>query len=296
MKVLHINRKPENIIDKRVKWAVANTETIAPINAQFDKASIWLQINTRMSKVTKETYIWALAIAASISMTIASGISLMDINKNENIQKEVFTIVPSPTEEVTETLDTRSSNRLAFSKINALPIETETQPMPLLEMRTTRTHQIEDPQHIGSLTSFTPILPRFLDLDASVGFNQNGILPEVGLKVNILNFTKNGRKQKFSIGSSAQLAKTNFSERKNTTNTKLFVFATATYENLDSNKTKGWIAQAGYLLNPDGNLYKDTTVRLSLKKQFSKHITIGPDITLTNNLKKVYTGFTLTFI
>jgi len=52
---------------------------------------------------------------------------------------------------------------------------------------------------------------------------------------------------------------------------------------------------AGYLLNPNQIIYKDTTIRLQYTKSISNKLKVGPEIIFTNNFKKLYPGFTLAF-
>lgn len=74
-----------------------------------------------------------------------------------------------------------------------------------------------------------------------------------------------------------------------------FINAKYGQKKLINNRTKEWELGAGYLVNPDQVIYKDTTFRFQYLKTITGKLKAGPELILTNNLTRLYPGFTLTF-
>lgn len=274
------------------KKAVTVLEDI-PLRS-FDAQSTWEKLAKRLGQVDKRFMTWGIAMAASFSLLVAANIDLINWQESKEI--------PEPTVEAEPVVEKKDlvipyQKSESVAVIEQIVPHTPEKPEPLKETVIaaappvrSKTVLLLDKQENETLELY-PLTNPFVSVFAKANFQSSGITPEVGIDFKLAeNFTAR-RRDIYKLGISSQL---NF--RTNEAGEKKVhphTFVNLEFTSLNKKTKKGWTTRAGYLLNPDGYLYQDTTIKVSVFRNIGKHIKIGPEVIFTDNLKQAYPSLSL---
>ena len=284
-------KSKELISDELTKKAIAKIENL-PLKS-FNASATWEKISQRLGQVDKRFVTWGLAMAASFSLLVASNISLFEwnrIDQTETIEKlasiediDFHSVVTPP--RLPESL---SANTL--KNIEPKEVEIKSTEITINNIPKETTILAVDKNEIQK-TEISPLSNPFVTVFAKANFQFDGVNPEIGIDFKIGENYTAIRRDIFKIGVSSQInyTKSETGERKVHPHT----FVNLEYSSLNKKTNKGWTTRTGYLLNPDGQLYQDTTIKVSLFRNVNKHVKIGPEVIFTNNMKKSYPSLSL---
>lgn len=282
------------------KKAVAALEDVKVTN--FDPAKTWLKISKRLSQADKRLLTWGLTLAASVSLLMAAHMNIFIWNMPDD--EKIFR---SETEEAPLFLHETETAFLANHHTNTLPdfdvkhialhkknTQIQKQQIPLRPVANTSTKDCTYTSDAKSTTALKipPLANPFVSGYAKVTLQETGILiPEIGIDFKLAENYTAKRREIYRLGLSSQFnVTTNESGDKNVLP---YAFLNFEYTSLNKHTNKGWTSKAGYLLNPDGLLYRDTTIKWSLFRNLGKHFKIGPEVIFSDGMQKIYPGISL---
>lgn len=265
----------------------------------WDKQKSWDKIKEILATKNKQLIMWYFATAASISILVAASIDTTlpyfhDFLGSESTTEMVNVIIPE---------SNQVNNAPLRTKIDVEEIEFKNLPEEKRFLNTTclknkiRSIEKSKPVNKGSSYNFSkPFKPQF-HLDAQLGGNSvTAINP--GLAIDIRHYLNaEGNKTRYiAIGANTAFIFQLQSEN-NAGEIYPATFINAKYgqAKVKNNKKIEWEIGAGYLLNPNQVIYNDTTVRFQYTRTITGRLKIGPELILTNNLRKLYPGITLAF-
>lgn len=259
----------------------------------IDLTKTWLELSNRLGKVDKRFVTWGLAMAASFSLLVAANTEFFNWENLETKPEEVLVHNhPVIQKEVVE-ISAQPATEVILNKIKPLPIREE-QEKPaaktVIKERQQKTIVQLDKsaqRHLEMRRLSNP----FVSVFAKANFQTEGITPELGIDFKLIENYTAKRREIYKLGISSQL---NF--RTNEAGDKKMhphTFVNLEYTTLNKQTNKGWTTRAGYLLNPDGYLYQDTTIKVSLFRNIGKHLKLGPEVIFTDNLKQAYPSISL---
>lgn len=279
-------------LDETSKKAVAVVEK-TPLKS-FDAQSTWEKLSKKLGQVDKRFVTWGIAMAASFSLLVAANISLFNWNELDQppqqtqisspITSENATVeLPKRTKPITivEQIEPHTIKPASQIKENRIHSKLDTRPKTILLQ-----NQVEKPK-----IDLYPLSNPFVTVFAKANFQTGSITPEFGLDFKLAENYTARRRDIFKLGISSQLNfKTNEEGDKKM---HPHTFVNLEFTSLNKKTNKGWTTRAGYLLNPDGHLYQDTTIKVSIFRNIGKHIKVGPEVIFTENLKQAYPSISL---
>jgi len=277
-------------IDRYVKKQIDILDFSPILLKSWSKSKSWEVIKGRISKVDSKVISWSLALAATVSLTVAAGLQFnIDsiFQRTPEIAKEVASlpnmtgIAPESDISEKEIIDVKE----VYSKtITNEPVQNNRLITPFNSSSYSKTSF--NNQHLFDNSIVKQVIHPFL----SFRYNSQGVAPEIGIDFLIYSIQNDFKSKHIKLGVS-----TEFIQQKDEilSNISPAHFVSMTYEIIDTKTNKGWSIKSGILLNPDSNYYQHTTVKLGLKRQFNKWIKFGPDLIFTNNLKTIYPSLTL---
>ncbi|MEP2023076.1 MAG: hypothetical protein ABJH98_10805 [Reichenbachiella sp.] len=283
----------ESTTDQVSKKAVSVVENVPLKN--FDASDTWRKIAHKLGHVDKRFVTWGLAMAASFSLLVAANVDLFTW--------ESFNPQPEPEVATNNTFIDKKEVFIAATSIKPEIIITEIKPQSQeqkstlhtpVEKRAIKTNpktilllDKKDRQNIA----LYPLTNPFVSVFAKANIGSGSITPEIGIDFKLAENYTAKRRDIFKLGVSSQ-----FNFKTDETGDKKVhphTFVNLDFTSLNKKTNKGWTTRAGYLLNPDGQLYQDTTVKVSLFRNINKHIKIGPEVIFTDNLKTAYPSISL---
>ncbi|UXX79286.1 hypothetical protein N7E81_18190 [Reichenbachiella carrageenanivorans] len=276
--------------DELSKKAVEKIDGI-PVK-HFDLNETWLKLSNRLGHVDKRFVTWGLAMAASFSLLVAANTEIFNWGKLDTKPKETITHSPSVTKEKVVLPQKLPASTAVLEKITPLPVK-EKRNKPVIKPPTTDTQQsiVKLDRNAQKHIEMPRLSNPFVSVFAKVNLQTEGITPELGIDFKLMENYTAKRREIYKLGASSQLNfRTNEAgDRKMHPHT----FVNLEYSTLNKHTNKGWTTRAGYLLNPDGYLYQDTTIKVSLFRNIGKHLKIGPEVIFTDNLKQAYPSLSL---
>ncbi|MGB3467526.1 MAG: hypothetical protein WBA74_19730, partial [Cyclobacteriaceae bacterium] len=265
----------------------------------WDKQKSWEKIREVLTSKNKQLIMWYFATAASISILVAASMEttmpyLHKLLETETVTETMeATVLPKESSPTTAEKVIIETDRIDFKKLsvdNKLYSTRCTKKM----IEDLETGKIKDRSFIEKPTNRPH--GKVMVIPQINGNSVGGVSP--GVSVYFRNYLKgNASKVRYiSVGVSANLIYQSGREGKSA-NLYPATFINARYgqRKLVNNKTKEWEMGAGYLLNPNQVIYKDTTFRFHYLKTITGKLKVGPELILTNNLTRLYPGFTLAF-
>lgn len=280
--------------DSISKKAVAVVEE-TPLQS-FDAQSTWEKLAKRMSKVDKRFVTWGFAMAASFSLLVAANIEMLNWEEMDNSPDQTLEVSSISSEEIVLELPKKPEPVAIVERIKPQAPQRKEQlkqpdtPAPEELSKQSKTILLIDKQEKKHVDLY-PLSNPFVSVFAKVNFESGGITPEIGLDFKLAENYTARRRDIYKLGISSQLNfRTNEEgERKMHPHT----FVNLEFTSLNKKTNKGWTTRAGYLLNPDGYLYQDTTIKVSVFRNIGKHIKLGPEVIFTDNLKQAYPSLSL---
>ena len=291
MKIHNTNKwNKAQSIDKFVKNQI-NLLDLTPIPSKnWIKSQSWEIIKQNIKTSDHKIIVWGMALAATISLTVAAGIQMnlidfIDYSKSKEIT-HIDHIVVSKNEEL---FLAQKHNRqfIALSNVKSKDLK-NAQSENII--KTNIQHKNETPNNYNTNSNFRiPKINPYVTID----FQQKAINPEVGIDFIIYSIQNKFKKKNIKLGLSTEFIQTK-KESKNTID--VFHFANLSFEKLNLRTDKGWALKTGILLNTiDSNFYSGTTLKIGFDRHFSKWLKAGPELIFTNQWKNIYPAITLSF-
>ena len=281
-------------IDLLTKRKIESLDVFSPPIHGWNRSNTWQVIKSKLEGSNKTVVVWGMAIAASISLLVAASISLntdalfyqkpnqveTSILENNTSEKRIQGVaikntlersesvlknvkIKYPVAQITPQINFKLSNDI----INHLPVA-------LIE------HTANNPKRGIKLTPF-------FSADYS---DYSGVTPTFGLDFKVFSHNHHHIRPDVNLGGAVNFRKVT---KENSTKIHTFTFLHVGYDRINEATNKGWSTQAGIMVNPDSNVYKNNTVKFSLNRQFNSHIKAGPEVIFTDNFKKVYPGISI---
>ena len=282
----------ESKTDQISQKAVAVVDEI-PVR-HFNPAKTWKKLSEKLGRIDKGLVTWGLAMAASFSLLVAANIKVFDLDPFDlNIEDHTIIEISKSS---TETIKSNPKPAIHISGLKmAKPTKQATElkksvTVSEINQKQPKTVVLLD-KNEQELIEISRLSNPFVSAFGKVNFQSGSVVPEIGVDFKIAENYTDKRRQIYKIGMSSQLNfKTNESGDKRV---HPFTFVNLEFTSLNKKTNKGWTSRAGYLLNPDGQLYQDTTIKVSLFRNISKHIKLGPEVIFTNNIKQAYPSISL---
>ncbi|MEP4091846.1 hypothetical protein [Reichenbachiella sp.] len=283
-----INKSTTDLLSKK---AVEVVEDI-PVK-DFDPSKTWEKLSSRLGQIDKRFVTWGLTMAASFSLLVAANVDVFLWNSldEQPIKKNVVVTKEDHNEEIAHLI----SNPTVLTALEAIPLAKTNEPIMKLEIsplpvNRTHTELIRDKKEQRKV-EVTPFSNPFVFVFAKVNFQTESVSPEFGLDFKFAENYTAKRRDIYKLGISSQL---NFTTSE-TGKKKVYphTFVNLEFASLNKKTNKGWTTRAGYLINPDGQLFQDTTIKVSLFRNVGKHLKVGPEVIFTDNLKKSYPSISL---
>lgn len=281
------NCQKKHHLDKLVKDEIDVLDFTPPKTKHWIKSESWEVIKQRIGKTNTKLVAWGLAMAATVSLTIAAALefnlkSLLDYTMP--IKSELAYLKPQKPYQLNIN-QVRNMRKIDLIKVKPITKINEVSIISEDSKNSVVIHKNLDLINTNSKTRNPIINPYF-----SLGVGSKSIKPEVGIDFLIFSIQKNFKTKQIKLGISTELVQQTKESHSQITP---FHFANLTYDNIDNRSDKGWSVKTGVLINPDSNFYQNTTLKLGLRRQFSKRLKFGPEVIFTDNLKKVYPSLTL---
>lgn len=280
-----------NKIDLLTKRKVESLEVYSPPINGWNRSNTWQVIKSKLEGSNKTVVVWGLAIAASISFLVAASISL---NTDAIFYYEPNTSILERSESEINIQHTALKNHL---KRKESVLKNVTIKYPVAQNNPPKNFKL--PSDIikslpTSLTEHsTTIAKQGIKLTPflSAGYTGiSGISPSFGIDFKLFSRTNHHVRHNVNLGGAVTFQKiSNEISSKIHTLTILHVG----YDRINETTNKGWSTRAGFMVNPDSNVYKNNTVKFSLNRQFNSHIKAGPEVIFTDNFKKAYPGISI---
>lgn len=288
------NRKQDSSAssaDQLSKNAAAVVEDIPVKN--FDPVKTWQSIANKLGQVDKRFVTWGLAMAASVSMLVGARIDLLNGSFFEAKPVEKLE-VSSIKVHKQKLLVNAAQPVIKPAKIEVQAIQPAlTRPKVALDVHLAPALRPSSyPQKVNvEAAQISPFSNPFLFAFAKANFQSSGVAPEIGFDIKLAENYTAKRRDIYKIGLSSQLSFISNESGKKKIHPHTFV--NVEFSSLSKKTNKGWTSRAGYLLNPDGQLYQDTTIKVSLFRNIGKNVKIGPEVIFTENLQKAYPSISL---
>ncbi|WP_422362289.1 hypothetical protein [Reichenbachiella sp.] len=298
MKVNGNHKNGKSLDSQKSKTDQISQKAVAVVDevpvSHFNPVKTWEKLSEKLGKMDKGLVTWGLAMAASFSLLVAANIKVFDLNPF-NLNIEDYTISEMP-KSSPETIVNKPKPTIHISGLKmAKPIKQDTElkkPVITSEVnkKLPKTVVLLEKNEQESI-EVSRLSNPFVSVFGKANFQSGSVVPEIGVDFKIAENYTAKRRQIYKIGMSSQLNfKTNESGDKRV---YPHTFVNLEFTSLNKKTNKGWTSRAGYLLNPDGQLYQDTTIKVSLFRNISKHIKLGPEVIFTNNMKQAYPSISL---
>ena len=265
----------------------------------WDKQKSWDKIKDILSTKNKQLIMWYFATAASISILVAATADttipyFIDFLEQENTKEIVDINVPQS--ELTPDVPVRNKVNTEIIENKSLPEDNQLLKVTCLKNKLRKLKTSKATEKVISEKLSTPATPKFYP-GTQLGSNSiTGIAP--GMSIDFRHYLKaeDNRNRYIAIGANTALI---FHIQSEGGKTEIYpaTFINAKYgqSKIENNRKTEWEIGAGYLLNPNQVIYKDTTVRFQYTRTITGKLKVGPELILTNNLRKLYPGITLAF-
>ncbi|MFY0627374.1 MAG: hypothetical protein JXR07_13820 [Reichenbachiella sp.] len=271
---------------KAVNWF--SEISITSLNSE----RIWKTIEDRLEKMDKHVLSWFMAMATSFTLLVAAGLEYgPDFEFRENITPFI------KLKEIEQSFNNKVVEKSTVSYSHQLNNKVKSKAfLPPTNLKISKT---QVPSRRGNITTVDKVKKnnnknrkQKISIQGQASYIENNILPGIGIDLKLFETYKNAKYHSFHLGysGSASFSKTNSESEK--ARTHFFSFVKLGY-GITNIENKGWQIESGYLLNPDGELFENTTIKMSVHRKINKHIRVGPDIIFTNNFEKVLPSVTV---
>lgn len=288
----HQANSTESKTDQLTRQAVEVFDEVPVKN--FDPAKTWLKISARLGSIDKRFVTWGLAMAASFSMLIAANLNNINWMKVIDLPEEV--VVTEINKEVPVSQPVRKEPLPSMARLESIAPELTSESTPNL---VSNQQVMDDVQPVAlpinsnarESMDIRPFSNPFISGFAKANIQSIGVSPEIGIDFKLAENYTARRREIYKLGLSSQM---NFSTNDEGQKKRhMHFFVNLEYTTLNKKTNKGWTARSGYLVNPDGQLFQDTTIKVSLFRNIGKNLKVGPEVIFTNNLKKPYPAISL---
>lgn len=280
-----------NKIDLLTKRKVESLEIYSPPINGWNRSNTWQIIKSKLEGSNKTVVVWGLAIAASISLLVAASISL---NTDALYYHEPNTSILERSESEINTQHPTLKNHLerkesVLKKVTIKYPVAQNNPaknfkLPSDIIKSLPTSLTEHPSTTAKQgIKITP----FLSVDY---IDFSGISPTLGFDFKVFSQRSHHIRHDVNLGGAVTFQKVS---NEISSKTHTFTIIHVGYDRINETTNKGWSTRAGFMVNPDSNVYKNNTVKFSLNRQFNSHIKAGPEVIFTDNFKKVYPGISI---
>lgn len=292
--ILSNRNTDDSRFDVFVRSKINALDKEAPPMKNWDQSLVWETIKRKIGSGDRRLIAWSLAMAASVSMVIAAGIGL---------STKIFPILNTPADQMSNALRSldEPTATVAFS---ATPKRQKSniQKVQQKQAHLGKSNEVEEAEIVPVVHSYmsSQVIPEVTKPTAFIephfSLHQGGpkFSPGVGLGIdfNLYSRSKGQLTQSLNVGLSTTLQNVT---TESTSRIIPFTYMNLEYSRNDAATNKGWSIRTGLLLNNDGALYKEKTVRFSVSRQFNKRVKIGPEVIFTNNFNKAYPGISVVF-
>ncbi len=285
-----------NIVQEKLKKI---EDTLIP-GSKWDKSASWQKIRQLLDTKNKQMVIWYFAAAASLSFAFAA-----TLNENLNVFKNsIDELLTKPIADAQPVLkENQNGETIAIEKTEPLNIKRKAPYQPPVQLVAPATPQliqesiatIEIPKNnvSSSRISVEPALNFGSFTGRSV---MSGLSGGVSLDLRYHLNKHHGRSGYMAVGVQSTLIPKHNTEDQ--FNIYPATFLTTKYGQTSVNKNgqnKVWEIGASYLLNPDQEIFEDSTIKIQYNRTIVGRLRGGPELIFTNKFRKVYPGFTIVF-
>jgi len=280
-----------NKIDLLTKRKIESLEIYSPPIHGWNRSNTWQVIKSKLEGSNKTVVVWGLAIAASISLLVAASISL---NTDAIFYQEPNTSIleNSKSEKNIQHVALKNQLERKESVLKNVTIKypvAQNNPPKVFELPSDiiRSLPVSLTEHPSTIEKQGIKLTPFFSADYT---NFSGISPTFGIDFKVFSHTNHQIRHDVNLGGSVTFQKVT---NENSNKIHAFTILHVGYDRINETTNKGWSTQAGIMVNPDSNVYKNKTVKFSLNRKFNSHIKAGPEVIFTDNFKKVYPGISI---
>ncbi|MEL7145914.1 MAG: hypothetical protein AAFO69_06070 [Bacteroidota bacterium] len=281
-----------------VKEKIKEVEHKIIPGVQWNKEESWNKIKEILSSKNKQLIMWYFATAASVSVLVAATLDntlpvleqFLPKTETVSIAHQPGTISPVSIPPIANTRKEIALDPLQIKEPADYSKEIVTDPYMFKHIPT-----VADRQSITQPKKKDKSIPSIkINVHTSTNSATN-ITPGISLQYQHVLKSNSQQTKYISIGTY-----TNFilSPGNESDNNGFYpaTFINAAYGQKKHQKSNAeWEIGAGYLLNPNQVIYKDTTLRFHYTRTIMGRLKVGPELILTNSLTKVYPGITLAF-
>ncbi|MFY0654776.1 MAG: hypothetical protein JXQ96_22280 [Cyclobacteriaceae bacterium] len=272
-------------LDQHVNKSINILNLSTPPMSSWNKAGTWEIIKNKIHSSNKTMIVWGFSMAASISLLIASVASIDPQFFEDTVldEKSVVEIKANRTSKEVQSINIPKKP----GKLVKLSAKTSMNVIEAPEFRPYVQNIILDNKSTQTFENKISLVNPYFAIQHSA---YNGTNASIGLDINLYTKVKKFQTHQVTLGTSLDFRQTN---TESGSSIHPFSYINVGYSISNNNNHKGWNAMAGYMINPDSNTYKNTTVKLSIGRKLSKHLRVGPEFIFTNNFKKVYPGVSI---
>jgi len=293
-------------LDKTFQQKVEHVQKHNGIHVFWNKEGVWKRIQKALedSAGSPKMIAWYAAMAASVSLLVASSLSFDQLNF-DFLQKEEVE------EEKASVSFVKSDENAEIVRLISLPADQTTLPI-----RSRQKSMLQASQKIDLLKklpeqkkkflysridlarkSKTAFRPKFrVKLVGGISANSKYVTPRIDFGVAMDVSKTEAIKKRLFVGTSVQFIKPfNGGEqtRSNSLPASYFVKSTYESERFEGGKRRGWSAGAEYLIHSKDDSLPNQMLKVFYSRSIMNKVKIGPEVMFTKGFKKVYPGITL---
>ena len=252
----------------------------------INQEKMWEAISAKLEHLDKRIITWFLAMTTSFTLLVATGLEY--INYNLDTPKTVTVHEANKPKEIDEIPSFSQESELVP---NLVLIERKNiQDEVTQQYRLNNVKPIPPAKKINHISSNSTILHPSVGLTGSINISTQRMLPALGVELQVFEWHKGDKKHSFKIQWQAQfLYQSPGESASNDLNVNHFI--STNYE-IENSKNKGWSIGGGYLLNPNGHIYINSTWKATALRRLNKHILLGPEVIFTDKFTKIMPSFT----
>lgn len=288
-------QKNEGLVDVKSQQAVQWFSKFSL--KSIDSSKLWSKVEHQLENMDKKLLSWFMAMATSFTLLVAAGLEYGD-------ELDLFEGIQEIDLSNNDAFDNKSENH-THKDISFLNQEIFTQELQSkkpfnnssLKAKKLDIKQVlpEQSKGLESITqrSKQSIFNPNLSFSAEVRYRQQSFSPGISIDFQILQIQSPRAVHSFHLGWDAMLTNT-YSTNTEVPSSSKYVshFVKIGYDWRPVNKN-GWRVESGYLINPDGTNFENTTIKMSVMKNITPHLRCGPEVIFTDNFSKSIPSFSL---
>ena len=280
-------------IDLLTKRKIESLDLYSPPISGWNRSHTWQVIKNRLEGSNKTVIVWGFAVAASISLLVAAGFSINTdaLFYQEPKIEQVSILGNSASEKSNHMIELKTNLERSESVLKNISIKYPVQNTTKIDFKVSKKIIKNIPalviDHAVKDTKKSIELKPFFSAQYS---DYSGISPTFGINFKVLSLSNHQIRHEVNLGGTVNFQKVT---KENSSKVHTFTFLHVGYDRINETTNKGWSTQAGIMVNPDSNVYKNNTVKFSLNRQFNSHIKAGPEVIFTDNFKNIYPGISI---